>query len=98
MIIIMVMTTTIIIILIKIFLLLMIMIIAQPNGLPHPPTIMNMIIIMIIAKPDGLPHLPTIRPMGKGNNLANGNKEEDWSARVRKIKYILGFWSYYALF
>ena len=53
---------------------------------------------MFIAKPDGLPHLATIRPMGKGNNLANGNKEENWSAYMRKMKYILGLLSYYALF
>ena len=53
---------------------------------------------MFIAKPDGLPHLATIRPMGKGNNLANGNKEENWSACMRKMKNILWFWSHYALF
>ena len=45
---------------------------------------------MFIAKPDGLPHLATIRPMGKGNNLANGNKEENWSACMRKNeKYLM---------
>ena len=60
------------------------------NLLPH--------ITKYIAKPDCLPHLATIRPMGKGNNLANGNKEENWSACMRKMKYILGLWSYYALF
>ena len=82
----------------------MTMFIAQPDGLLHLPTIMNMKMIMntnitkIIAKPDGLPHLPTIRAMSKGNNLANSNKEENWSACMRKMKYILGLWSYYALF
>ena len=59
--------------------------------------ILLLLMVMIITKPNGLPHLPTIRPVGKGNNLANGNKEENWSACMRK-KYIIGFWSDYAWF